>query len=128
MSSRSNADVNVDLKREAKLKPRTTTRSDIGPNISKLKSIIKLSNTTTRIKESAIKNRKEITRLTENLTLPILTNGECYSLREAFSIIEQQQQISPSRFYNLATNNPSRVLLIYSRTKMYSKYTLFKKT
>ena len=128
MSSRSNADVNVDLKREAKLKPRTTTRSDIGPNISKLKSIIKLSNTTTRIKESAIKNRKEITRLTENLTLPILTNGECYSLREVFSIIEQQQQISPSRFYNLATNNPSRVLLIYSRTKMYSKYTLFKKT
>ena len=77
VSSSSNADMNLALKREAKLKPRTCTKPDIGPNIAKLKSVIKSSKTTTRIIPNAIRNNKrKVVSVSKELNLSIPKNEE----------------------------------------------------
>ena len=88
IASRSNADISMNLKREAKLNLRTYNRTNIGTNVKKLKSIIKSSNTTTRIVKDAIRKSKSISvRTQENHNLPRPTNGQYYNLRESFSVI-----------------------------------------
>ena len=95
VSSRSNADMNVMLKREAKLKPWTCTTHGNGPNISKLKSVLKSSNPTTMIICKAIRNNKrKVVSVSQEPNLPIPKNGEFYTLREAFTIIDKLN-ISP---------------------------------
>ena len=126
VSSRSNADMNVALKREAKLKPRTCTKPSFGPNISKLKSVLKSTKPTIRIIPKAILNKKrKAVSVSQEPILPTPKNGECYTLREAFTIIDKLK-ISPSRFYTLATSNPMRPLIACGRSTMFRKYNMFK--
>ena len=82
IASRSNADINMNLKREAKLNLRKYNRTNIGNNVTKLKSIIISSNTTTWKMEGAIKKSKSTSVHTqENHNLPNPINGQHYHLR-----------------------------------------------
>ena len=118
--------MNVVLKREAKLKPRTCTKPSFGPNISKLKSVLKSTKPTIRIIPKAILNKKrKAVSVSQEPILPTPKNGECYTLREAFTIIDKLK-ISPSRFYTLATSNPMRHLIACGRSTMFRKYNMFK--
>ena len=56
--------------------------------------------------------------------LPKPANGQCYNLREHFSIMDDKK-ISDHQFYKLCTQNIMRPLLIYSRPTIYSNYSRY---
>ena len=71
------------------------------------------------------KNKMELVRAPVNLNLPNTTNGECYHLREVFSMVEHNQ-LSPYQFYKPATQNSLQLLLICSRSTLNKQYSRFK--
>ena len=120
ISSMANADMNIEKKRLDKLHPRKPDRNFVGLNSSKLKSIMK-SHTPTKRKH------KIVSPQTRHIVLPRPKNGECYTLREAFYLLEEKR-INPNQFYNMCTPTKRPALIFCSKSTFYSKYTKYKMT